>query len=279
MKRCKKFLVFVNQIKDKDLRWSTSAMEYIQIKGAEAELHVSGREDGQDTLVTDADVVIAMGGDGTMLRVAHVLSNKDIPIIGVNLGTVGFLTEVIRSEIEAMIDRLLLGDFQVEERMMLSGTVIDESGEKEHDALNDIVIARESALRLIALSLRVNGKLFDTIEADGILFATPTGSTGYNLSAGGPIVVPSARLIVMTPISPYSLSKRSVVFGADDTLEIELLEKRKDADNNGLVAFDGAENYHMKVGDRVRISVSDNTLKLIKLDDANVYEILKKKLG
>ena len=208
MKCCKKFLVFANQVKDKDLRWSKSAVDYIQIKGAEAELYVSGREDGNDTLFTDADVVVAMGGDGTMLRVAHVLGNKDIPIIGVNLGTVGFLTEVIRSEIEAMIDRLLLGDFNIEERMMLTGTVYSSEGERVHDALNDIVIARESALRLIAMSLRVNGKLFDNIEADGVLFSTPTGSTGYNLSAGGPIVVPGTKLIVMTPISPYSLSKR-----------------------------------------------------------------------
>lgn len=277
MNKCKKFLIFANQIKDKDLIWSNTAADYIRIKGADAELCVSGRE--EDTLETDADVVIAMGGDGTMLRVAHVLSDKDIPIIGVNLGTVGFLTEVIRSEIEAMIDRLLIGDYSIEQRMMLSGTVYTKEGERTHDALNDIVLARESALRLISLSLRVNGKLFDTIEADGVLFATPTGSTGYNLSAGGPIVVPSTKLIVMTPISPYSLSKRSVVFGAEDILEIELLEKRTDADNKGLVAFDGAENYHMNVGDRVRISVSDKTLKLIKLDDSNVYEILKKKLG
>ncbi len=279
MLKCKKFLVFANQIKDKDLIWSKTVVDYIRIKGADAELHISGKEDETDTLETDADVVIAMGGDGTMLRVAHILDKNDIPVIGVNLGTVGFLTEVTKLEIESMVDRLLIGDYSIEQRMMLTGTVITKDGETSHDALNDIVLARESALRLIALSLRVNGKLFDTIEADGIIFSTPTGSTGYNLSAGGPIVVPGTRLIVMTPISPYSLSKRSVVFGADDVLEIELLEKRKDADNKGLVAFDGAENYHMNVGDRVRISVSDNTTRLIKLDDSNVYEILKKKLG
>ena len=205
-----------------------------------------------------------------MLRISHALSGRNIPVIGVNLGTVGFMTEVVVSEIDKMIDKLIAGEYRIEERMMLKGTVITNAGEdslqqssdqtlvehtlsehtsvehtsSEHTsvayALNDIVFARENALRLIAVEIFVNDKYFDTCEADGILVATPTGSTGYNLSAGGPIVKGDARLMVMTPISPYSLSRRSVIFGAEDRITLKLIRKRKDIECSGLVSFDGA---------------------------------------
>jgi len=159
--------------------------------------------------------------------------------------------------------------------MMLNGTMGDQS----HDALNDIVMARQDALRIIAVKIYVNGMYFDTTEADGIILSTPTGSTGYNLSAGGPIVKPDARLLVMTPISPYSMSRRSIVFGVDDRITLELLEKRKDIENKALIAYDGAVSIPMKVGDAVDISVSRHTFEIIRLDNKGVFEIIRQKIG
>ena len=279
MKKCTSFLIITNELKDVDLKWSKYTRDIILSKGCKASLHIGLDDDGLQDEALDSDVAIVMGGDGTMLRVAHLLEGKDIPVIGVNLGTVGFLTEVVTGEIEDMINRLIYGDYTIENRMMLTGKVYRGEDTAVLQALNDVVLARRNSLRLIAVRIYVNGQLFDTCEADGILLATPTGSTGYNLSAGGPIVKPDARLIVMTPVSPYSLSRRSVVFGEDDKITLELLEKRKDAPSSGLVSFDGADNLEMSVGDKVEISASPNTLALVKLEDASVYDILRKKLG
>ena len=281
MKNCTNFLVITNEIKDVDLKWSRYVESAICDKGCKATLHVGLEQFDIFEASDEVDAIIVMGGDGTMLRVAHLLDGLKIPVIGVNLGTVGFLTEVVTSEIDSMLDRLISGDYQIEERMMLSGTVYNA----EHkdgvtiNALNDIVLSRKDSLRLIAVRIDANDKLFDTSEADGIILSTPTGSTGYNLSAGGPIVQPDARLMVMTPVSPYSLSRRSVVFGSDDKITLKLMEKRKDAPGNGMVSFDGADNIELCVGDRVDIETSDKTFSIIKLDDASVYDILRKKLG
>ena len=273
------FLIIANETKDIGFKWSKYILDKVNSCGGSATL-----QEGMDSLPSgdisvEFDAIIVMGGDGTMLRVAHLLNGQEIPVIGVNLGTVGFLTEVVVAEIDAMLDRLFNNDFVIEDRMMLSGNVKNSDGSTKLDALNDIVLSRENSLRMNAVRIYVNNKEFDTMEGDGILISTPTGSTGYNLSAGGPIVQPDARLMVMTPISPYSLSRRSVIFGADDIITLELLEKRKDTENVGLVSFDGAENLTMQVGDKVEITVSDKIFKLIKLEEASVYEILRKKIG
>jgi NAD+ kinase len=133
-------------------------------------------------------------------------------------------------------------------------------------------------LKLIAFKIYLNGQFFDECEADGVIISTPTGSTGYNLSAGGPIVNPGASLLVMTPISPYSLSMRSVIFGADDVISLELVDKRHNGQNRALISFDGYKNVTMNIGDIVRVSVSDKSMKLARLDNASVYEILRRKL-
>ena len=287
MKKCERFLIIANELKDTDLKWSKYTDELIKGRGYTSMLHVGLDQNGLGEILDNTDVVIVMGGDGTMLRVSHTLNGRDIPVIGVNLGTVGFMTEVVVSEIDSMIDRLIAGDYEIENRMMLKGTVTHEvSGhetewEKEEVAyaLNDIVFARENALRLIAVRIYVNDNYFDTCEADGILIATPTGSTGYNLSAGGPIVKGDARLMVMTPISPYSLSRRSVIFGEEDKITLEIIRKRKDIECNGLVSFDGASTFKMELGSKVDIEVSPYTFSKVKLNDSSVYEILRKKLG
>ncbi len=289
MKPCKKFLIVTNTSKDLGQKCAKKLMETITAYGHKAEIHVG---DSTDTLthisahkMAGVDCVITLGGDGTMLRVSHAIEGTGLPMIGVNLGTVGFLTEVVSAKIDEMVHRLIIGDYDIEERMMLSGRIFEksgaagfESGDEIH-ALNDIVLAREDAFQLISVKIFLNGNYFDTTEADGMLVSTPTGSTGYNLSAGGPIVNPGAKLLVLTPISPYSLSRRSIVFGSDDKITLELVQKRENGENAGIASFDGYHNVHMKVGDYVEVSASEEKLRLIKLDSSSVYQILRKKLG
>ena len=277
----KRFLIIANETKDVDLKWSHYAEKIISEKGCESQLCLGVDDPRLPRSFEDADVIIVMGGDGTMLGVSHVLAGREIPVIGVNLGTVGFLTEVVVSEIDSMIEKLVSGDYETEYRMMLKGTVIRKDGTSEEaiHALNEVVLARENALKLIAVQINVNDKYFDTCEADGILLSTPTGSTGYNLSAGGPIAMPDARMIVMTPISPYSLSRRSMIFGKNDKITFELLEKRKEGPNTALVSFDGADNISLRVGDKVDIGLSERRLLLIKMEEVSMYDKLRKKLG
>ena len=283
----KKFLIIANDTKDVDLKWSHYAEKIISEKGCESDLCIGVTDSRLPAAFEGKDVIIVMGGDGTMLGVSHVLGGREIPVIGVNLGTVGFLTEVVVSEIDTMIEKLINGDYEIEYRMMLKGAVIRKESDSSEDAdkddslhaLNEVVLARENALKLIAVQINVNGKYFDTCEADGILLSTPTGSTGYNLSAGGPIAMPDAKMIVMTPISPYSLSRRSVIFGKNDKISLELLEKRKEGPNTALVSFDGADSISLRVGDKVDIGLSERRLLLIKMEEISVYDKLRKKLG
>ena len=283
----KKFLIIANDTKDVDLKWSHYAEKIISEKGCESDLCIGVTDSRLPAAFDGKDVIIVMGGDGTMLGVSHVLGGREIPVIGVNLGTVGFLTEVVVSEIDTMIEKLINGDYEIEYRMMLKGAVIrkefDSSEDADKDdslhALNEVVLARENALKLIAVQINVNEKYFDTCEADGILLSTPTGSTGYNLSAGGPIAMPDAKMIVMTPISPYSLSRRSVIFGKNDKISLELLEKRKEGPNTALVSFDGADSISLRVGDKVDIGLSERRLLLIKMEEISMYDKLRKKLG
>ena len=285
MKKCEKFIIIANELKDKDLKQSEMLADYIKSKGKSVSIF-SVRDYNEEAGIDDdsfesGDMVIVMGGDGTMLRVSHLIENHDIPMIGVNLGTVGFLTEVNVADVKTMVDRMIDGDYRIEERKKLKGTILRD-GEIIHDnihALNDAVLGRESMLKLIGFKIYLNGEFFDECEADGVIIATPTGSTGYNLSAGGPIVNPGASLLVMTPISPYSLSMRSVIFGEGDEISLELVDKRHTGQNKALISFDGYMNVTMNIGDIAKVRVSDKSLKLVRLDNASVYEILRRKLG
>ena len=234
MKGFKDFIIYSNVEKDYDLILSEGLRDYIISKGCNA-LIISEdwnyvNEYIDEEALNSAECVIVMGGDGTMLRAAHAIGNHNISMIGVNLGTLGFLTEVEEKNILKMADRLISGEFSLEKRMMLTGCVTINGEEKIcQDALNDIVLSRSGTLRIVAFNIYVNGQLLDTYEADGVIVSTPTGSTGYNLSAGGPIVSPNAELILVTPISPHALSAKSVVFDAKDVIKIEILKKRRDS--------------------------------------------------
>lgn len=279
------FLLFSNVNKDPDQSITDRLEKLIRSKGHETTRLLEGDEAPEKgisaQLLDTLDCVIVLGGDGTMLRASHAIMDGPVPMIGLNLGTTGFLTEVECSAMEQMVDRLINKDYFVEERMQLTGVIRRNTGKSEEhfSALNDVVVIREGVLRLIALKIYVNDAFFDTYEADGVIISTPTGSTGYNLSAGGPIVSPKTRLLVMTPISPHSLSKKSVVFGEGDRIRITLEEKRKTQVNEAIVSFDGYKNYSISVEDEVEVYAAEAPLRLIRFEDRSFYEVLSRKLS
>jgi NAD+ kinase len=231
--------------------------------------------DSQEMDLSDVRAAIVLGGDGTMLRAAHYVGKYDTPLMGINLGTLGFLAEVETSNAREAIDRLLTGDYEIEERMMCDGIVDGRS----YPALNDIVITRAGFSRVIGLNIYVNGQLLDTYEADGVIVSTPTGSTGYNLSAGGPIVSPKSRAIVVTPISPHSLTTKSVVFDTESEIKVEILKQRKTQKTEAIISFDGRDNIDLAAGAVVTVKLSDFKTNFIRMYNVNFYSVLRDKIG
>lgn len=272
-----KFIIFTNTEKDEGLALSKKITEYLSEKGAVSSIVCDVVLDNgtMDGFVKEADAAIVLGGDGTMLRATRGIGIYNIPLIGINLGTLGFLTEVEESNVFDALDMLLKDRYIIENRMMIEGAV----GNKTFHSLNDIVITRAGFSRVIGLNVFVNGQLLDTYEADGVIVSTPTGSTGYNLSAGGPIVSPKARVIVVTPISPHSLTSKSVVFDSTDEIKIEIVKKRKTQDTEAIVSFDGGNSIDLGAGDVVSARISSRTVRLIKVHDVNFYSVLRDKIG
>lgn len=226
----------------------------------------------------ETECVITLGGDGTLIQAARDLAGRQIPMVGVNLGHLGYLTQVGREEdIQELLEALLTDQYQLERRMMLKGSIFrEEKAQKENVALNEIVITRRDTLRVLKLRIYVNGEYLSEYRADGMIVATPTGSTAYNLSAGGPIVEPNARMTILTPICPHALNGRSIVLSARDRIEIEALGN----DDSGQVAvFDGDLAIDMKVGDRIRIERSEVETVLVKLKHVSFLDNLRSKLA
>lgn len=282
----KNFLIITNRTKDPDGVVTGEIVSYLKEHGAVCVTDASAAMTGEgytqaERVPQDTECVIVLGGDGTMLQAAIDLIDRDIPLVGINLGTLGFLAEINRNDIREALNSLLADRYEIEKRMMLRGEVcLRKRGTEAFEALNDIVITRKGSMRINYFNIFVNGKHLHRYHADGILVATPTGSTGYSLSAGGPIVSPSARLMVLTPICPHSMQNRSIVFSAEDEIIIEM-ETRGDEDTVPQieVIFDGGHQIVLEPGDQVRISQSDKTTGIIKLRKESFLEILNKKLG
>lgn len=226
-------------------------------------------------LAREADLVVVLGGDGTLLGVARLIGERETPILGINLGGLGFLTEITADEARTALGRVLAGDYEVDRRLMLEAAVNrDEGGGAEHfRALNDIVIVKRSLGRMLDLHVTADHKPFCSYRADGLIVATPTGSTAYALSAGGPIVFPNLRVIVLAPICPHTLSNRPVVL--PDSFEIEMRVK---ADDHGAVlTCDGQETAHVGAADVIKIHRCKHAVALIR--SAHPYfEIWRDKL-
>lgn len=229
-----------------------------------------------------AACMIVLGGDGTMLKAARETAAAGIPLLGVNLGTMGYLAEVEVSALDDALERLVNGDYTVEQRMMLSGSVLRGDGSRETaqiDALNDVTVTRSGPMQVIPLRIRVNGQPLASYGADGIVIATPTGSTGYNLSAGGPIVEPDASLILLTPICPHTLNTRSVVLCDRDEVMVEIGRKQSGGVQEVEISLDGTLLTRLQTGDRIRVKKSERTTSIIKLSEPGFLERLHRKMS
>ena len=215
-----------------------------------------------------------------MLQAARDVVDKEIPLFGINLGTLGYLAEIDQHSIYPALDRLMSDRFTIERRMMLAGRVMRAGKELASNiALNDIVISREGALRVVRFNNYVNDTYLNTYKADGIIVSTPTGSTGYSLSAGGPIISPGASLILMTPLAPHTLNTRSIVFPAEDVISVEIGEGRDGGIEQGVASFDGAARVPMITGDRILISKSKKDTRIIKINNISFLETLREKMS
>nr|WP_106788453.1 NAD(+)/NADH kinase [Massilistercora timonensis] len=271
------FLIVTNDGKDADGRVTAKVKRLLTDAGKTC---VLCEKDGDKKIIREKipekiDCAVVIGGDGSLIEVARFLHGRNIPVLGINMGTLGYLTEVEVNHIEDAFAQILEGDYTLEDRMMLEGTLQD--GRKDI-SLNDIVVSRKTEIRLIHFRIYVNGELLNTYEADGVIISTPTGSTAYNLSAGGPIVEPTASMIVITPICPHALNTSSIVLSAEDEIVIEIAEGRHDAVEEAMVAFDGADTLPLVTGDRVTIRRAGASTRLMRLSRISFLEMLRRKM-
>ena len=266
----KHFLIITNEFKDKGLVFTEKIRRYIEARGGSCQCYSSTGDDARHAAPDSADIaegtecVLVLGGDGTLIRAAAKLVDENLPLIGVNLGTLGYLCELEAANVFDAIDELMDGHYMLEERMMLSAYGIKNGIQTEaKTALNDVVIHRTGALSVVNLIVSVNGEYLKTFRADGIIVSTPTGSTGYNMSAGGPIVDPKAKMMLITPINAHNLNSRSIVISADDEVMIEIGQRRSQKDETVEVSYDGDNAVGLEVGDRLVVKQAASVVKSI----------------
>lgn len=225
--------------------------------------------------LSDIDVALSLGGDGTFMNIARNIASRQIPVCGVNLGKLGFLTEVEIGEIDCALDRLIAGQYHIEERLMLTATV-ERSGKQIHSslALNDIVVTKNGYSRMIGLNLFVNDVYTANYPADGLIIATPTGATAYSLSAGGPFVEPSLKVMVITPICSHSLHSRSLIVSEADKITITL----DDTNAEVVLSADGQTTVKLITSDKILIKRAPDRARFIRFYDKSYFDILRNKL-
>lgn len=274
---------FVTNIeKDPTLQETKKMVDFVLKKGCEVYVSETFSDVHPDVIATSSsemyksvDFVVVIGGDGTILRVARSAAIFDTPILGINFGTLGYLADVEKVNAIDAIEKVLNGDFTIENRMMLEPYV--ERGCVSHEinlALNEVCITNSVCSRMIKLSVEVNGKYFDTFRADGIIVSTPTGSTAYNLSAGGPILSPHTELMTITHICPHTLYARPFVIDGNDVVRIRVQSNY----NNVQMSCDGQSTVQMKNDDVIVVKKSRYVTRIIKTTNMNFYDILRRKM-
>ena len=229
----------------------------------------------REEIPTYVDMIIVLGGDGTLLSVARLVGDREVPILGVNLGGLGFLTEITLEELYRVLERVIQGDFVTDERVVLEAAVT-RRGERlaEFSVLNDAVINKGALARIIDLETTINGEYLTTFNSDGLIISTPTGSTAYNLSAGGPIVYPSLHCIIITPICPHTLTNRPIMI--PDDVEIRAILKTKQQEV--ILTLDGQQGFTLEFEDVVEVKKAGGRILLVKSPYRHYFEVLREKL-
>lgn len=228
----------------------------------------------EDIKYKDLDIIIALGGDGTILLTSRNLNNWNIPILGVNIGNLGFLSSVELKGFENAMKRFMEDDYYVEDRMILKCTLPHRASHEEFTALNDIVVSKGTLARVVKYELHIDNKFYIDFTGDGLIIATPTGSTAYSLSAGGPIIYPNLDIIAVTPICPLSLSMRTIVLDGKSEISISIISEHEST----FLTLDGQRAIKLNNYEKLLVSVSDKKCRLVKFNDYNYFEILRKKI-
>lgn len=282
------FYIITNESKDPDFKITYRIRDYLIKCGKACSIQKQGQKKTDkgytDALLLDdnVDCVLVLGGDGTLLQAAVDLADRTIPFLGINLGTLGFLAEVNKDDIENALSKLLANEYEIEKRMMLVGYTYSPPEETPRDntrALNDIVITRKGSLQIITFTISVNGQFLHRYSADGMIVATPTGSTGYNLSAGGPVVDPKAQLLLITPICPHSMQHNSIVLSPEDEVTITIETGHDGVLQEVEAIFDGSHRVTLCTGDRIVINRSEKTTGIVKLNKVSFLESLHNKMA
>lgn len=233
-------------------------------------------EISKDDLRNQAELVVVLGGDGTLISVARLFSGREVPILGVNLGSLGFLTEITVEELYSVLEHCLLGNPNISERMMLEVVVTRGSSEiKRCDVLNDVVINKGAIARIIELEAKVDRRNLSTFKSDGLIISTPTGSTGYSLSAGGPVVHPLMGCIIITPICPHTLTNRPIVITDESVISIVV---KSSFDEKVYLTLDGQVGVELQEGDTVEVRRAFKVTPIVTSRDNDYFSILRTKL-
>lgn len=280
----KHFYLITNEVKDPDGFYTRKITAYLEERGAVVECADNGTASSVlwkpgAPCQAEPDCILVLGGDGTLLRAARNMMDKDVPLLGINLGTLGYLAEVEICAIEGALDQLLSDRFTREERMMLEGRAERGGTVEGNFALNDIVISRCGSLQVLTFQIYVNGQFLNSYSADGMIVATPTGSTGYNMSAGGPIVEPGAKLLLLTPICPHTLNTRSIVLAPDDEIRIEIPSGKDGQRQIVEASYDGSHKVRLVTGESIVVRRADKTTGILKLNTESFLTVLHKKMS
>ncbi|NIQ39209.1 MAG: NAD(+) kinase [Proteobacteria bacterium] len=230
----------------------------------------------QGQISSSLDLIVVLGGDGTLLSVIRQVGDKEIPILGVNLGGLGFLTEITRDELLPVLENVLNGDFRTHDRVALSASVIRQGNQvSTFRVLNDAVINKGALARIVYLETTINGEYVTTFRADGLILSTPTGSTAYSLSAGGPIVYPSLKTIIITPICPHTLTNRPIIIPDNVVVRTTLKSESEEV----FLTLDGQVGFPLARGDTVEVKKASGKVLLIESPNKGYFEVLRTKLG
>ena len=274
------FGIYTNLKKDADLTFTKKVVRALESRGVEYYFDPKvAKAMGADNVCTGKkiDVIIVLGGDGTMLTAVRKYADQDTCFLGLNMGRLGFLLDTELINLNAAIDGIIDGKYRIEERIMLEASVLDTHGKVRETlyGLNEAVVSQQKVLRIINVHVDVNGLPVDNWLCDGLIVSTPTGSTGYSLSAGGPVVFPTVDVLLITPVCPHTLQSSNIVISGDDVVDIWVHSERE----GEMLTLDGQSYVELAPDEHVRVKKAEHKAKFLRFTDKNFFSLLKEKLA